>query len=226
MYWPVNSFAFAPLHDQPPDAHNPLGHDATGKFHHGLDAWRRIYAGHGGRVTTLKFNNHARASQRRREITAAMAAVAGALDAIAYFGHGIPSALASASFGMSEVAELATAVRAKSQRGVIIALYACDCGRENGIGQALQARLADIDAVVFAHPVFGDSVTNPAVVRFPGGARVHPHGRFGEWTARLRTSNLWARYPFMTAEEIVADLDGHPPAPRGHVRPRGAAHRS
>jgi hypothetical protein len=223
MYWPVNSFAFAPLHDSPPDVHNPLGHDATGKFHHGLDAWRQIYGGHGGRVTTLKFDNHARAPLRRREIMAAMSAVVGTLDAIAYFGHGSPNSMASASVGRHDIPQFAAAVRAKSQRGVIIALYACDCGRANGFAEALQAALADIEAVVFAHPVFGDSVNNPAVVRFPGGARVHPQGRFGEWATRLRVSNLWARFPFMTAEEIVADLDGHPPAPRGRTRRRHAA---
>jgi hypothetical protein len=224
MYWPANSFAFAPLHDSPPDAHNPLGHDATGKFHHGLDAWRSVFGGHGGRVTTLKFDNHARPALRRREIVAAMSAVVGTLDAIAYFGHGSPQSMASASFGMRDIPGLAAAVRAKSQRGLTVALYACDCGRENGFGQALQAALADIDAVVFAHPVFGDSVNNPAVVRFPGGQRVHPPGRFREWTGRLRTSNLWARFPFMTAEEIVADLDGHPPAPRGRGRRHAASH--
>jgi len=224
MYWPVNSFAFAPLHDSPPDTHNPHGHDATGKFHHGLDAWRHIFGGHGGRVATLKFDNHARPPRRRREILAAMGAVTGALDAIAYFGHGSPNAMSSASIGRQDIPELAAAVRAKSQRGVVIALYACDCGRADGFAQILQESLADIGAVVFAHPVFGDSVSNPAVVRFPGGERVHPHGRFSEWSGRLRTSNLWARFPFMTAEEIVADLDGHPPPPRGHARRHAAAH--
>jgi hypothetical protein len=223
MYWPVNSFAFAPLHDSPPDAHNPHGHDATGKFHHGLDAWRRIFGGHGGRVTTLKFDNHARDSRRRREIETAMRGVAGELDAIAYFGHGMPTSMSSAGFGMRDIPDLAAMIRAKSQRGVIIALYACSCGRADGFAQVLQEALNDIGAVVFAHPVLGDSVSNAAVVRYPGSERVHPHGRYAEWAARLRTSGLWARFPFMTAEEIVADLDGHPPAPRGRARRRHAA---
>src|SRR5262245_12276981 len=120
MYWPTNSFAFAPLHDSPPDIHNPHGHDATGKFHHGLDGWRRLYGGHGGRVATLKFDNHARGPVRRREIETAMRCIAGELDAIAYFGHGMPDSMPSAGIGMRDIAGWAAVVRAKSRPGVII----------------------------------------------------------------------------------------------------------
>lgn len=224
VLWPQNSFAFAPLHDSPPDRNNPLGHDATGKFHHGLDAWKRLYRRHGGQVTTLKFDNHRRQALRHQEIEAAMRGTPGLLDAVAYFGHGTPRSMSSAQYDMGHVAHLAAVVRARSTSGVVIALYACDCGAANGFAQALAGALADRQAVVFAHSVFGDSVTNPSVVRFPGGTPVCPPGRRDDWHRRLLTSNLWARFPFMTPDEIVADLDGHPAPPRDHARPRATHH--
>jgi hypothetical protein len=61
---PKNSFCFAPLrnHPKPNDAH-PKYSDATGAFHPYMAAYEALYSTDDGKVTTLKFNNHAAAKR-------------------------------------------------------------------------------------------------------------------------------------------------------------------
>ena len=65
---PEKSFVFAPLFNSPPDEANPNGHDATGAFHPGMAAYRRLYEGLGKQVVTFKFaNGRGQSRDRRRQ---------------------------------------------------------------------------------------------------------------------------------------------------------------
>ncbi len=232
MRTPKKSFCFAPQYNSPQKGH-PLGtdgkellrHDATGAFHPYMNAFKKLYSQDGGEVATLKFDNHGTAEHIFKQVVQGIWYGPTGLDAVAYFGHGGPNSLASAHIGAKAMPEFAAAVRANCKPGVIIALYACSCGRVSQPGgcfaSKLAAELIDMQAVVFGHNDPGHTTTNPHLYRYEGskpGMAVAPPGMEKAFNRLLKAESIdkkpkgntafWARVPFMTETEIRAELGG------------------
>lgn len=219
MMPPDKSFVFAPLFNSPPDEANPNGHDATGAFHPGMAAYRRLYEGLGKQVVTFKFDNSRGQprDRRRQSIINAMQQSAGSrrYDAIVYFGHGSPRGLVSASFGEDALDMLSGALLQHCQPSVKVVLYACSCAAPGGYAFKLAKRLScwsHKGMTVFGHPTAGHSFRNPMVRRYPSnrgetGETVCPDGMVADWRRAMHGhTELWAKMPFMTREEIAAAL--------------------
>lgn len=234
MTMPARSFACAPRFDSPPDAQNPQGHDSTGAFQLGLERLRDCHQAAGGTVVTHLFDNHARGQERRRDVLTALgqATAGGRLDGFMYFGHGWPGGLSSASFGLDDVPTLAEAIIRATNPGAKIVLYACSAAAPGGfayqLGRALCA-WANHGMAVFGHPVLGHSFRNAMVRRFPSsrgetGETVAPPGQYDAWRRAMANTTLWARFAFLTPEEIRAEVEGfalsHPA--QHHAAPRHA----
>ena len=159
-------------------------------------------------MTSLLFNNHAGGAQRVNEILHNMAIAPSQLDTIAYFGHGSNDWLASAAIGSGSLATFITALRANCGFCPTIVLYACSCGAPNGIASQIADGLSDVLGKVFGHATVGHAFRNPTVRAFPGGNRVAPADNIRAWVDAFNdTSNdLWIRSPFMTDDEIEAEL--------------------
>jgi len=227
---PNNSFCFAPMFNSAMRGH-PLGtdgkvlmqHDATGAFHPYMAAFERMYSQGDGTVTTLKFDNHAKAAVEFQAISHAMAAAPAQLDAIVYFGHGWPTGLVSADIYCDQIPDFASLIRQNCVQGVTIVLYACLCGKVNHPGGCFASRLAnalsDVEATVYAHHDAGHTATNPHLYRYCGsglGKLVAPPDKTKEFNRLLKTecldhkakggSAFWARVPFMDDDEIAAEV--------------------
>ncbi|MFT8242492.1 hypothetical protein [Roseomonas sp. BN140053] len=97
-----------------------------------------------------------------------------------------------------------------------VLLYACSCAAHGGIAYTMSENLkvwAQYGMEVYGHAVPGHSFDNAVVRRFPSanglaGYRVCPDGRVDAWKAALKNHKtmFWARFPFMTAEEIEAEI--------------------
>jgi hypothetical protein len=230
---PKNSFCFAPQHNHPPhrgdDGLMHPSYDATGAFLPYMEEFRKLYSAT-GTVTTLTFNNHASAKNELKaiadEISHALNVAQNRLDAVVYFGHGWPTGMVSADIYTQNIPDFAQLIRANCARGVTIVLYACLCGQVNAKGGCFASRLAnelsDIDAVVFAHDNAGHTATNPNVYRYSGnkpGVPVAPAGMFHSFDVLLKAESIdkkpkgntafWARMPFMTDDEIAAEVKGY-----------------
>ncbi len=236
MSLPARSFACAPRFDGAPDAQNPHGHDSTGAFQPGMERLRDCFEAAGGTVVTHLFDNHGTGRARRRDVLAALerAGAGGRLDAFLYFGHGWPGGLSSASFGEDDVDELAAAIIRACNPSAQIVLYACSTAAPGGfayrLGRALGA-WASHGMAVFGHPVLGHSFRNPMVRRFPSsrgetGETVAPAGQFSAWARAMANTTLWARFAFLTPQEINAEVEAFAlshPAQHHAARPHASA---
>lgn len=230
---PSNSFCFAPMFNHPPHKDEKgvvhASYDATGAFHPYMAAYEKLYS-KTGTVTTLKFNNHAHASDEfdaiMGQINHAVSVADAQLDAVVYFGHGWPTGLVSADIYTGKLVDFANLIRANCVPGVTIVLYACLCGQRNTHGGCFAARLAneltDMQATVYAHENAGHTTTNPYVYRFSGNqppVAVAPPGKLRAFTKLLKTESIdakprgntafWARMPFMTDDEIDSEVSGY-----------------
>ena len=232
MRAPKKSFCFAPQYNSPQKGH-PLGtdgkvllrHDATGAFHPYMSAFKKLYSQDGGEVATMMFDNNGEASGILTKITHAISHGPNGLDAVAYFGHGMPTSLHSAHIGVKQIPDFAAAIRANCRPGIRIVLYACSSGRANHPGgcfaSKLAAELIDMQAVVFGHNDPGHTTTNPHLYRYEGtkpGMPVAPPGLEKAFNRLIKAESIdakpkgntafWARAPFMTDDEIKAELGG------------------
>jgi hypothetical protein len=188
-----------------------------------MEAFRRLYGGGHGRVSTLPFDNHATPDSEFATISAGFDQIPGKLDAIVYFGHGEPFGMVSSDIYTKDIQKLAQLIKRKSVHGVRVVLYACSCGKFNYPGGSFAARLAvalqDIEAVVFGHDNVGHTVTNANIYRYSGGGlgvAVAPTGKFTAFDRMLKAESIdqrpkdnnafWARIPFMTPDEIRAEV--------------------
>ena len=130
------------------------------------------------------------------------------IDTIAYFGHGSDDWLASAAIGSSALPDFIAALRGACGFCPTIVLYACSCGAPRGIASKIADGLTDLLAEVYGHATAGHAFRNPTVRAFPGGKRVAPADNIKGWVDAFNdTSNdLWMRFPFMTDDEIEAEL--------------------
>lgn len=230
---PKNSFCFAPQYNHPPHRDKAgvlhTSHDATGAFLPYMEAFRKLYSA-GGAVAALKFNNHAAPKSEFKailtEIDHAFNVSKSQLDAVVYFGHGWPTGMVSADIYDPSIPDFAKLIRLNCARGVKIVLYACLCGQVSAKGGCFAARLAaelsDMEAVVYAHDNAGHTTTNPNIYRYTGnkpGVAVAPAGMFHSFNVLLKTecldkkpkgnSAFWARVPFMTDDEIAAEVKSY-----------------
>jgi len=214
---PRNSFCFAPKINS--DKRN----DATGAFLPYMEAFKHLYGSGYGRVSTLPFDNHASAATGFAALSAALEQAPGKLDAIVYFGHGEPYGMVSSEIYFKDLQKFAHLIRRKSAHGVKVVLYACSCGKVDYPGGSFASRLAvalrDIEAVVFGHHNVGHTTTNANIYRYCGdgrGVAVAPTGKFTAFDRMLKVESIdqnprrntafWARFPFMTPDEIRAEV--------------------
>jgi hypothetical protein len=208
MFTPTNAFIFAPMFNQPPDGANPNGNDATGAFQPGAQMFSAFCTRNGATVTTVLFNNHASGEQRRNEILHNLAIAPAQIDTIAYFGHGTGDWLASAAIGSSALSDFIASLRGNCGFTPTIVLYACSCGAPNGIASKIADGLSDVLGKVYGHATAGHAFRNPTVRAFPGGTRVAPADNIRGWVEAFNDpkNDLWIRFPFMTDDEIAAEL--------------------
>jgi hypothetical protein len=153
-------------------------------------AFKLLHAGESGvDCGRLVIEYPGRASDRRRAVEDAIRRTPG-LDALAVFGHGVPSKLIATGHGMGTVDGLAAALESVACTQII--LYACLTGRgTTGFADALADALPW--AHVWAHSTAGHATWNP-YVELAGG----PNGgdpvftpadglRWAHWRDRLRS---------------------------------------
>lgn len=155
----------------------------------------------------------------RRQLIDGVRNARGPLAAIAYFGHGLLGGLVGTGLGMAEAPEFADAIsgRVDHRRGTRVIFYACSAGGPGGFAERLAGLLRGRDVTVYGHQGAGPAMARPYVRRYPGGDWVVAPGDplFGVWTAALRDTDLWARFPFMSDAQLRAHLS----ASAGHIRP-------
>ena len=195
----------APAHNSP-----ARRADATGAFHPGAQRFQTIHR----LPDPVLFDNLASEGERRRVVLDAIQSAPGPLDVIAYFGHGTVNGLSSAGFRSQHVGELAEAIRANTRDGAPVVLYACSAGSFGGFAEALAGMINvgpvrdEYCRVVYGHTCSGHSFYNPYVTHFPSRAYVIQPGssEFGGWRTALRSSDLWARFPFLNDGDIRAEI--------------------
>jgi hypothetical protein len=144
------------------------------------------------------------------------------LDTVVYFGHGEPYGLVSADIYGPDLRRFAELIKVRSVRGVRVLLYACSSGKFDYPGGSFAARLAqalsDVGGVVFGHDNVGHTCTNANLYRYSGfgpGVLVPPPGKFAAFDKLLKaecldkkpkSTEFWARAPFMTPDEIGAEV--------------------
>jgi hypothetical protein len=136
---------------------------------------------------------------------------AGAWDTVAIFCHGGNNALWSAGLiGDDGATALADAIRPRAKSGIIIILYACNAGAPGGFASMLADKLAGVNATVYGHTSARHTYANPDTTVFPAGTAVIAKNSplWKNWNADIldQSNDLWARFPFMTPEELAAEL--------------------
>jgi hypothetical protein len=228
MTAPKNSFCFAPMYNSPQhvvDGKVVIPHDATGAFLPYMEAFRRLYSAGDGTVITLPFDNRAKPATEFEKISHGMNTAPSQLDAVVYFGHGMPYGMVSPDIYEKDIPKFADLIKRNSAQGVKVVLYACNCGKVNQPGGSFAAKLAaalsDLKAEVFGHDNVGHTTTNANIYRYSGGGPavpLAPPGKFSAFNRILKAESLdqkprgntafWARIPFMTSDEIAAEVGG------------------
>ncbi len=212
MNTPDNAFVFAPMFNQPPDTANPHGNDATGAFQPGASQFSDWCDANSQACTTnrLLFNNLANDRAVFDQILHQLAISPWQLDCVAYFGHGIKDMMVSAKIGKGYFDEFVQSLRANCGSNATIILYACSCGMADGFASKLADALRDMSITVYGHASAGHAYMNPMLRRFPGCEIVCPSGMVTPWLKAFNDpkSDLWIRAPFMTDDELKAELGG------------------
>ncbi|WP_376098805.1 hypothetical protein ACE7GA_09480 [Roseomonas sp. CCTCC AB2023176] len=213
------SFIFGPMNNdtRPNHDHN----DATGAFHPAMRDWQRFY-GTTGTVTTCFFNNGAGlgAARVQQQILDAMYAGdsgSAGYDAICYFGHGTKQGLETCGWYADSIASFTDAVDRLGAVDCKVVLYACSCAEPGGIAYRISENLRgwwSYGLKVYGHSLPGHSTRNPTVRVYPSGGgevgfTLAPPRKIPQWIHAIRDdlrSTLWARFPFMTQEQIEAEL--------------------
>jgi len=147
----------------------------------------------------------------------------GPWDFFAYFGHGLSDSLLSARIGTAHLPRFTGILGRKGVLGMRVIFYACGTGAAGGFAERVSRALPH--AVVLGHTTEGPSYSNPNWVRYPGGAPIVGRGDplRAKWETALRSTDLWARFPWMSDAEIRAALVAGCGNLKGRFRPRAAA---
>jgi hypothetical protein len=186
-------------------------HDASGAFMVGARRFKQIH----GLADPVFFDNSLTYPKRRKQILDAIDAVSGDLDVFAYFGHGWKTSLPSGGFRMDDIPDLASALGKKAAEGIVVILYACWAGVGGGPAEGLFNGLSGKGAVVYGHTSRKHTFANPDTVVF-GDAEIED-GKlvigtgdplWKNWSKDIidQKNDLWARFPFMTHDELEAEL--------------------
>jgi hypothetical protein len=137
------------------------------------------------------------------------------LDVIAYFGHGDRNRIGSADIGLKDMTKLVEAIKTAAAPGCQVIFYACQLGGNEGYCQKLAGMLGNT-ITFWGHSCKGHGNTNPYVTRYPYTPDttpflIDPAGPyFWYWTKLIKsTSDIWARFPFMTKDEVETELRGY-----------------
>ncbi len=186
----------------------------------------------------LSFDNTATMARRMEVLKRNLARPRPSFHTAAFFCHGWKDGI-QAGYRTKDVAELAeTLAAASGSRLKRVVLYACDTGRDNdslreddlrdviggdgGFADSLRdAFRRRGDAVtVYAHSKEGHCTQCPYVRVFEGDSDekgghflVAPTERLWPvWRRALAGTDLWARFPFMSREEVIQELGEVPNA--------------
>ena len=118
--------------------------------------------------------------------------------------------MVSAKIGRGFLQEFVSALRAACGFAPRIVLYACSCGARDGIASAIADGLSGQLATVYGHSVAGHAFMNPKVYWYPSGLQAWSWGSYSTWAKKLNDpkNDLWMRFPFLTNDELRAELAG------------------
>jgi hypothetical protein len=184
----------------------------------------------GLRDDVVVFDNHGDYLERRESLLARLhERPEGSLDVLALFTHGWPSGV-QLGFGTEHTRGLARALKNVAAPSLTVALYCCSTGADtnpltddtapgpggdSGFADRLRDELGDqgVRATVFAHSTAGHCTRNPrARVFLPDERRggqwlVEPGSElWSAWLRALHSTDLRLRFPFMTREQLEAEL--------------------
>jgi hypothetical protein len=161
------------------------------------------------------FEDGGTAEQSRKNFFAALKEAPGPggaseLDFFAYVGHGEGSALPSAGVTRSHIAALAKEIKRLVRADGTVIFYACQTGSKDGLAQKLSGLLPSM--TVWGHRKSGPASTNPYKKKYVGGVEQPFRDSWGEadqlkWDTYMRASaDFYARYPFMTLDQLIAEV--------------------
>lgn len=209
------------------DRDSPGKHDYSRGFKPWAEAFAKLHsAGEVVRIPCGKTRQKTRALLVREAILARPR-----ITAVALFCHGLSNRI---QLGLSlravddtyGPADLAGWIAERSTWGNVVTtiLYACSTGKngDGGFADELRDGLCgegDTYCRVDAHTTAGRADANPFVSRFDGlGSPVGGTGGqwlvapgsklWPKWCTALKSTDLWARFPFMSVEEIHAEVLG------------------
>lgn len=197
----------------------PGRQDATGAFHIGARAFCRLY----GLKKPILIDNAVGLSAKEKykdyekRCRATYKEIDGSespLDVIAFFGHGTPNGLPSFGLFSSDINTLAEKIRKKCKDRCAILLYACSAGALGGFAEKLANMINSGGSttkdcrVVYGHLIDGHTFLNPYYTYFPGREYVVIPGTsiFNSWVKAINNNSLWARFPFMSDEELHKEI--------------------
>lgn len=132
------------------------------------------------------------------------------LDFFAYVGHGEGSGLPSAGITRSHIAALVKEIKRLVRADGTVIFYACQTGSKDGLAQKLSGLLPAM--TVWGHRKSGPASTNPYKKKYIGGVEQPFRDSWGEadqlkWDTYMRASaDFYARYPFMTMDQMIAEV--------------------
>lgn len=136
------------------------------------------------------------------------------LDVIAYFGHGDRNRIGSADIGVSDIRDLAEAIKKAAAPDCQVIFYACQLGGASGYCEKLAKQLGNT-VTFWGHSCSGHGNTNPFVTRYPYAPDTTPFlidpadPLFPAWRSLIKSqSDIWARFPFMEKSEVISELNG------------------
>jgi hypothetical protein len=183
--------------------------DATGAF---LPAAQKF--GSAYNCPWRQFDNVGAASVvRKRFFDTIKTHCPGGTNLFAYFGHGIPGGLPSASVYGDNLDELLKVLLPKIAKPFVAVLYACSSGSPQGFTGKLRSKLGS-DVWVYGHTSVGHTFSNPDVSEeassnSPSFRQLYASGDElrGPWAEALKYSDLWLRFPLMEDTSIAAAVN-------------------
>lgn len=217
----MRALVFAPLRDTPGKADGR-------EFQREARAFVKL---HGLERGVALFDPQDELAERRAAILRHVEAVEpGSLSLLALFAHGWPDGV-QAGFRCEHVRGLARALKEASAPVLTVVLYCCSTGAdrdastdeltdpgpggEGGFADRLRDELGELGvaATVYAHSTAGHTTRNPRVRVFRPGERAGGHWLvepgselWPSWLRYLHQGEGRLRFPFLTAEQLEAEL--------------------
>lgn len=207
----------------------PGKHDASSVFIPGALGFSHIH----GLDAPVRVDNHAALAHRFVPTLDTISALTKPIDTFAYFGHGWRTGCAL-GVSLANLDTFCRVLSQHSAPALTVCLYACSTGEADdeaggrtpdrtdvpGAGDgSLADRMRDllcghgVKATVYAHAEVGHAFRCKFVRRFgpettDGGSYVvAPDApEWHAWCHAIDTTDLWARFPFMTRDELLAEL--------------------